>query len=105
MFTDVMPELTPPPDDTMVHPGVPYKPYRKITDEELAQAFDNYINKYVMTYRKEDGGYGKYQSPVTGKMIVDSARKHGADPLLSVAQARVESHFGTTGRGKATTNP
>jgi hypothetical protein len=45
------------------------------------------------------------RSPVTGQMVVASAKKYGADVHMMLAIMQMDSHFGTKGLGARTKNP
>lgn len=59
----------------------------------LVQEIDNYISKRFPT------------SKLTGSALVDICTKHDFDIAFCMAQAQIESGFGTAGKGKKTNNP
>jgi soluble lytic murein transglycosylase-like protein len=60
------------------------------------------INEYIQNNPvvKKQGG-----SPVSAKMILNTAKKYNVDPALIMSIAQVDSHFGTIGKAKRTRNP
>lgn len=45
------------------------------------------------------------QSPLTGQMIFDAAKRTGSDPLMIASLVAVDSSWGTKGKGARTNNP
>ncbi len=66
--------------------------------KEIIRCIDEYINVVVKNHAKSS----KASSPISGKSLFEQCMKYDVDVCFVLAQAQLESHFGTSGQSVIT---